>query len=298
MFLEDYNNNNLGKCFLYIENHNEKHFIPMNFHDYANIALKYTISDVREFENANDIVFVGKDSVQASAFWFLAIEAFVNTLLKYLAYDNSVDFVDFKGKCLNGKITQINKFLDFQQADFSKSFPQYKLFEFEDFRNEIFHDRFLENEKKFEKTFLSSRPNLPNLISEIQSLIIAIEFFNYYRFVIYNIDFMPNICLGPKDSFFFEKLDKIYSEIIEPSIKFSLKKHNLQTNLQLEVQENICPKIYSPKNFIPKPVIKAIPDESVNLNPEKTSEFENLYLNMINKNKVNKHYFVIPNYIK
>ena len=75
----------------------------MNFHDYSNIALGAILSDLIMFENANNISSLGTHSVEASCFCFLAIESFVNTILKFLCIDNNDDFSKYKKKQLNQK---------------------------------------------------------------------------------------------------------------------------------------------------------------------------------------------------
>lgn len=88
MYLEDLCNNDLGCCRLYCFNGKERHYIPMNFHEYARIACNSTFSDIQNLENIKNISLLGRQSVEASIFWFLTIESFVNTILKYLCFDN------------------------------------------------------------------------------------------------------------------------------------------------------------------------------------------------------------------
>lgn len=303
MLLEDLYNNNLGKCTLYIKSiKGESHFIPMNFHDYANTAFEYTVADIQLFENSKNIVFIGKNSVYASSFWFLSIEAFTNTILKYLCYDNSDSFSQFKGKGINARIKKINEYISLPQKEFSTKFPQAKLYEFEDFRNEIFHDRSLEEEKVFNKTLFSPKPNLQNLAAELQSLLISIDFFNYYRFCIKGIDFMPSIRLKVSNSIIFEKLDTIYDILLKPTVIQSLKKHQLETNLSFDSLIAPCEVVYTPKRFLPNPLIKAIIDKDIDikLNEEETDFFYRNFSSMINNRKSmpSPGNFETPNYIK
>lgn len=78
MLLENITNNNLGKCFLYMQSDVSKHFVAMNFHDYSNWAYKYFLQDLVDFENLKSISLLGKNSVFSSCFWFLSIEAINN----------------------------------------------------------------------------------------------------------------------------------------------------------------------------------------------------------------------------
>lgn len=300
MLLEELYNNNLGKVFIYLKNKECEHYIPMNFHDYSNIALGAILSDLIMFENANNISSLGTHSVEASCFCFLAIESFVNTILKFLCIDNNDDFSKYKKKQLNQRIVLINKFLGLDHYLFSKTFPQSKLQEFEEFRNEIFHDRLFENEIKFNKTLFSQRPNFPNLISEFQALIIVIDFFNFYRTCIDGVDLMPSILVHKGESFFFDKLDNYYNSILKPSFEFSLEKHKLSTNLSLvllETKNEIC---YHPKQFNIMPIIKAVNDMSIDIkfDNKKTNYTAQLYYNYAKRKKLAEKEFGVPCYIK
>lgn len=160
------------------------------------------------------------------------------------------------------------------------------------------HDRLIDNEKSFKKTFFSPTPYLPNFISEIQALILAIDFFSFYRNCIKGIDFMPDLPVGITPNFFFEKLDYIYEKLFKPSIQFSFNKHNIQTKLSLDCLNVTCDIVYEPKQFVPRPCIKALPDSKfeITFNEEKTSYFQDLYLSIIKDRAPSGDKFRIPKY--
>lgn len=298
MYLEDLCNNDLGCCRLYCFNGKERHYIPMNFHEYARIACNSTFSDIQNLENIKNISLLGRQSVEASIFWFLTIESFVNTILKYLCFDNLENPQNYITKGLNVRINKINELLGYNHKSFSKIFQKSRLDEFEEFRNDLVHDRLIDNEKSFKKTFFSPTPYLPNFISEIQALILAIDFFNFYRNCIKGIDFMPDLPVGITPNFFFEKLYYIYEKLFKPSIQFSFNKHNIQTKLSLDCLNVTCDIVYEPKQFVPRPCIKALPDSKfeITFNEEKTSYFQDLYLSIIKDRAPSGDKFRIPKY--
>lgn len=298
MYLEDLYRNDLGSCRLYCFNENERHYIPMTFHEYANIACNSTFSDIQDLENIKAISLLGRKSVEASLFWFLSIESFVNTILKYLCFDNSENAQNYISKGLNVRINKVNELLGYDHKSFSKLFQKSRLDEFEEFRNDLMHDRLTDNEKKFKKTFFSPTPYLPNIISEIQALILAIDFFNFYRNCIKGIDFMPDLPLGVTPNFFFEKLDYVYETLFKPTIQFSFKKHNIQTKLSLDCLNVKCDIVYEPKQFVPRTCIKALPEPEfeIEFNQEKTSCFKDLYLSIIKDKAPSGDKFRIPKY--
>ena len=300
MILENISKNDLGKCSLYMKNAVTEHFIPMNYHDYVNIAYNYILQDLIDFENLKSITLLGKNSVISSCFWFLSIEAFVNSILKVLCIDNNTKFSIYKTKTLNSRIKQINAFINFPHEEYCKCGLQAKLDEFENFRNEVFHDRSLENELKNSKTLLSKNPCLPNIISEVQAMCIAMEFFSFYRYVFDKIDLMPNILIKKEETFFFEKLDTIYKSIFVPSLITILEKHHLETKLVFDIEFNNLSNSYKLNNYSINPIIKALPNENekIELSSEKTSFLRDSFGEYLNSKILAEDKFGIPNYMK
>ena len=111
-------------------------------------AASYSLTDT-------NISLLGRQSVEASIFWFLTIESFVNTILKYLCFDNLENPQNYITKGLNVRINKINELLGYNHKSFSKIFQKSRLDEFEEFRNDLVHDRLIDNEKSFKKTFFS-----------------------------------------------------------------------------------------------------------------------------------------------
>lgn len=300
MILENISKNELGKCSLYMKNAVTEHFIPMNYHDYVNIAYNYILQDLIDFENLKSITLLGKNSVISSCFWFLSIEAFVNSILKVLCIDNNIDFSIYKTKALNSRIREINIIINFPHEEYCKSGLQSKLDEFENFRNEIFHDRSFEKELKLSKTFLSKNPCLPNIISEVQAMCIAMEFFSFYRYVFDKIDLMPNILIKKGETFFFEKLDNIYRSIFIPSLKKILEKHHLDTKLVFDTSFNSLTNTYRLNNYSIIPLIKAVPNENEekDFSSEETSFLHEIFSLYLKSKTIAEDKFGIPNYMK
>lgn len=300
MLLENIANNDLGKCALWMKGIDKEHFVPMNYPDYANWAYKYFLQDLFDFENLKSISLLGKNSVFSSCFWFLSIEAFVNSILKVLCIDNNIDFSVYKTKTLNCRIKEINVLINFPHKEYCKSGLQSKLDEFENFRNEIFHDRSFENELKLSKTFLSKSPCLPNIISEVQAMCIAMEFFSFYRYVFDNIDLMPNILVKKGDTFFFEKLDNIYKIIFIPSLKKILEKHHLETEFVFDTEFNSLSNTYRLNHYSISPLIKAVPNENeeINLSSEETNFLNETFSLYLKSKTLAEDKFGIPNYVK
>lgn len=297
MHLEDLYNNDIGHCALFLQNKDEKHIIPLSFHDYCNIAYKFLSSDIKEFENIESTNLLGIHSSESCNFLFLAIESYINTILKVICLEKKDDFSLIIKKSLNHRIAYINNSIGLDHSEFCKNFQQARLNEYEEFRNEMFHDRILESEKKFKKTFFSPTPNIPCISSELQALIIALDLFEYYRNIFPGVDLMPSICIFVNNTFFFEKFDIIYNVLLKPTIDASLVKHNLQTHMNLKMQNSRCPYEYVPNKYKLIPLIKA-ESNAVNFTREQTNFFMNSVSEFIKGRTINENTFGIPSYIR
>lgn len=296
MFLEDFDNNDIGITSLYLTNNEKNHHVKMLFHSFCNNAYRYTSIDIAQFENAMTNNLLGQHSIEACNFWFLAIESYINTILKVLCFDKNSDFNQYVTKSLSKRISSINQFLGIQHSEFCKNFQQARLNEFEEYRNEIFHDRNLGKKKKFNKTSFSETPNIPSFASEIQALLISLDLFEYYRYSLPEIDLMPSIVVAIDNTFVFEKLDVLYNKILKPTFESSLTKHGIQTKIDLRMLNKHAVE-YALKNYKVIPLIKA-ENQIINLNQDNTTYYKDnlsLYHESININKKN---FGIPKYMR
>ena len=135
------------------------------------------------------------------------------------------------GSRLNFLLTE----LQYDEMEIKKSGLYNRINEFREFRNELFHDRHVGEEISFKRTNFSSIPVLSNQVDIFQSLILVIEVMTLFRYSIKGLDLMPNISMGNSAILHFDKLDSLYLKYLRPFFEQSLKKHNLKTRLNLDI---------------------------------------------------------------
>ena len=198
---------------------------------YSIKAFYYSCQNLEQLECSKGKINQGNVSISAIGFWFLAVEAFVNTLLKIACFHENKNFKEFKGKDIGGRLSSVFDLLKIDRQVFYRSGILPKLEEFKTFRNEVFHDRFFDSEVQFRKTSFSPVPYLANQVDVVQASIIALEIFQAFRFVYSGLDLMPDIFVQKNSSFGFIKCDLLFRRVIGPLFSSSLSKHNLTTGL-------------------------------------------------------------------
>ena len=156
---------------------------------------------------------------------FICLECYVNDVLKLICKAGK-RFKEYKKKKLTERVNRIIELAGYdseKNRDFNKCGVRQQLQEFETFRNIIFHGGFYEKQR-FNKTVFSNNPYNCNIIDVLQALKILVDIFACFRFIVPNKDIMPQYFIDYKDKMYFEKVDVIYVEIIEPMFKFLLKK--------------------------------------------------------------------------
>lgn len=72
--------------------------ILMTYPNYSNKAFYLTCQGLEQLEKSKERINQGNTNINAIAFWFLAIESFLNALLKIACIVKKEDFKKYKGK--------------------------------------------------------------------------------------------------------------------------------------------------------------------------------------------------------
>lgn len=89
------------------------------------------------------------------------------------------------------------------------------------------------------KTKYTNLPTYPlsiNIEDILEILNILLDLFNYFRFIIPNIDLMPSMKIVIQGAVFFKKFDKYFFEILIPYYKQLLDKKQLTTVRNYEIK--------------------------------------------------------------
>jgi hypothetical protein len=235
MRLEDFRKDNIGQIYAWFpqKGNDESSMLLITYPYYAIKAFYFSCQNLEQLEQSKGMINRGNVSISAIGFWFLAVEAFVNTLLKIACFLENRDFKEFRGKDVGSRLSLVFDLLKIGKQDFYRSGILPRLEEFKIFRNEVFHDRFFDSEVQFHKTSFSPVPYLANQVDVVQASIIALEIFQAFRFVYSGLDLMPDIFIQKNSSFGFIKYDFLFREVILPLFSKSLSKHSLITDLTI-----------------------------------------------------------------
>lgn len=210
--------------------------------------------------------------------WFISIEAYINSILRIACLIKKISFENLKKKDFGQRIKALFEILEIDRTPFYAGTFQ-KIEEFKRYRNELFHDRTNDKLMEFHKTVFSGNPMYANQVDVMQAAAIALETYHSFRYVIPNIDLMPQIIVTQKDSFFYAKIDRLYNEVLKPYFLSTLAKHSLTSSLVLD--SNVAALEESPllSSTLIEILVKAVQDEKyrVPASKERTQIGKNLF---------------------
>ncbi len=234
MRIEDLRKENIGQTYAWFpaKGDREEDMILITYPHYSTKAFYFSCQSFEQLEKSKNYVNQGNTNISAIGLWFIAIEAFINSLLKIACILKDDNFAVYRAHSLNSRLSTACKLLQVNYSSLHREGIFQELEEFKTFRNEIFHDRYDNSNLVFVRTAFSPIPYLANQVDVLQAAIIALEICNAFRFVFAGLDLMPSIFVTKADSFGFIKYDILYEEVMNPFFIESLKKHNLETTLK------------------------------------------------------------------
>ena len=248
--LEDFRLNKYLVPYLALQRYGPDKAIEMSFTTYSIHAFYSTMEDIKDLEQQATFVNNGRRSNVSIALWFLSLESFVNCMGKMICLRNAQDFAkDWSGKSISRRLGFLMDTFPIEGDAMRKSGLISRVNEFLQFRNEIFHDRNVGDKLVFHKTNFSSHPYFNNQVDVFQALLIFLEICCGFRYAINALDIMPEISIGNNELLIFDKLDKLYDTFLKPYFLQVLAKHNLTTELSLDISHYYQPAPYSNKYF-------------------------------------------------
>jgi hypothetical protein len=302
MKLEDLRDGTPGEMCVFIPRFPDVR-IPLTFHDYSIKAFYYSCQSLEQLEQSQVQINSGSPTIVAIGFWFIAIEAYINTVLKIGCTLTGQNFKEeYRGKGLKQRLNGILNLIEGDLAIFHRTGLTQRLNEFMEFRNEIFHDRYLDEPLTFSKTAFSRIPFLANQVDVVQAALIALEVFLAFRKVYVGLDLMPDILVHVEDTCGFEKYDSLYAEVLIPLFNQALEKHNLDSSVI--VQPNFVP--VKTATFAQlgdcQPLIRTAPQVEFFPNLEQTSYgvdiFSRVRQRVISKFENISEQFFMPTYVE
>ncbi len=172
MLLEDFRHDLVGvNLFTLINEKGEYAHVQANYIHYSFRGFYLTMQDLEQLEfSKGQYVPDGNNSVMAASMWYLALESYLNTLLKTVCLKQGQRFEDHSNKTITDKLSTILTIFQVDPLDVKKTGVYNRLNEFMIFRNEIFHDKSLGKPLQFSKTVFSTDPANCNLVDAMQGL--------------------------------------------------------------------------------------------------------------------------------
>ena len=175
--------------------------------------------------------------------YFACFEQFVSTLYALVSFYklNTEAISEFSlhkyfKKDYKHAITTILSAIDADKIAYNKTGLTNKISELECARNYILHGNI--GEIKTEKTHLPSFPLSINAEDIMEEIDIIINFINYFRYILPDIDLMPNIRIFLDKTLYWEKFDLFFYNIVCSYFDKVLGKHSLKKSRSYSLTTN------------------------------------------------------------
>lgn len=278
MRLEQLRENDIGTSVAWIPSLGPDAMTRLTYMQFSHLAFYNSGQQIEQLEMSTAQINQGNFTQATVGLWFMAIESYINSILRISCLIKGMSFDDIKKKELDARIKILFAILDVDKIPFYSGTFQ-KLEEFKRYRNELFHDRTNDTPLAFHKTSFSGNPFFANQVDVMQAAVVAMQVFNSFRHVVPRIDLMPQVMVTKEDSFFYEKVDALFSQVLCPYFQKCLSKHTLTSSVDLHI--NVTRLGESPifSAFPIEVVVKAVPDEKYHVRPsqDKTRFGEELF---------------------
>ncbi|MEN2488448.1 hypothetical protein AAYQ05_11675 [Flavobacterium sp. B11] len=291
MYLEDFRDNEFDRCAILIPSIPHS-IINLKYDIYSTHAYKFTVMCLSDLELSVNSLNNGIDTVPALNMWYLSVNSFMGTILKILSLKTGITD-NYSDMTIEAKYCRILDILLLENSTLEKKLYD-KLSDFTLIHNNLHMDLNDKNKLLFKTANFSSKPFFVNQIDVIQSMMIAVEIFQNFRFIFEGLDLMPNIAiLTQTEKCVFEKLSVLQSNVIVPIINDILSKHRIKTKLIYHEKFKQFPTTSLFENKQILMISKNVEDEKYKwkLNSLQTDLISYYHSNLMKKYKGREEYF-------
>lgn len=240
--LDYFRNNDIGYSICQIKYKSGNIITPFLYNDYFVYTTELFLSELKCFENSFLCPkLYNPNLLTIFTNYFALLEQFVSTIhtVVYYCYKSKIipnekESLKIFRQDYSKTIDCIIDIINIAKIDFYKTKILNKLKELEDARNYILHGNIGKIKTKY--TNLPTYPLSINIEDILEILNILLDLFNYFRFIIPNIDLMPSMKIVIQGAVFFKKFDKYFFEILIPYYKQLLDKQQLTTVRNYEIK--------------------------------------------------------------
>jgi hypothetical protein len=266
MRLEQLRKNDIGTNTAWIPSLGSDAMTHLTYIQFSHLAFYYSAQQIEQLEMSTAQINQGNATQTTVGLWFMAIESYISSLLRISCLVKHMAFDDYKKKALDSRIKVLFDLLKIDKIPFYSG-PFQKLEEFKRYRNELFHDRTNDTALAFDKTSFGGNPFFANQVDVMQAAVVAMQIFHSFRYVIPRLDLMPQVMVTKGDSFFYEKADVLFSQVLSPYFQKSLSKHSLTSDVDLNINSPCLSESPIFSEFPIEVLVKAVPDEKYHATP-------------------------------
>lgn len=225
---------------------------PFLYNDYFTTTTGLFLQELNSLEN-NTLCPKVYNAKLLTLFtnYFSLMEQFISTIHNILYYYSVSKVIpnekEAKKLFRQDYMNTLNKIFSILKVDnisLKKTKIYNKIKEMEDIRNCILHGNI--GSVKITHTNFPQMPLSINCEDIMEHLSILINLFNYFRYIIPNIDLMPSMVVVIGEGIFFKKLDTYFNEILYPYFLGILNKHGLLPTKTYEINtEQLSPTRYT-----------------------------------------------------
>ncbi len=234
-------------------------------------------------------------------FWYVSLENYLTPIIRCFLMREQDENNPILEKNVLDKLNYLLKKVDFDRERLKKLKIHSQLEDFKDLRNQIVHAGY-HKISKFSNSQFGEAINLKNA-DIIQAMVICLKIFNLFRYIIPELDLMPDIRIslfnGPSVS---KKLDYLYEDCYLPALKEILAKHNLRTNITIEFPKYSISPVDKLKNIDMGIRVDSKYEPTYNFSQENTQIVDNylfeMQKNILREEDIQLGQFTMPNYYK
>lgn len=212
--------------------------LPFVYNDYFNETILDFTTCLKVLENSKQCpTAYNVKYLQIFTNLFCCLEQFISLLYECLYFykvtnqlPNEQEAIVLFRKDYNKTIEEIFNIISISKMDYYRTGLPKKIEELEDARNYIVHGNI--GKIRVRKTNLTKSPLTINQEDIMEELDIIINFINYFRYILPNIDLMPSITIFIGSAIHNKKLDDYFYKVLCPYFENILQKHNFQPTRQ------------------------------------------------------------------
>jgi hypothetical protein len=237
--LEGFRNNDYGET-AFILATTPPMSVSFNYDTLSAHAYRFTSRCLQELENSGSSLDNGYDCLPAITMWYGSLDSFLNSVLQLFCLKNGENFEVLSLYTLNNKYEYLLSAMSLSLSDNEKLMSD-KLEDLVRLEKWVRRDFVNGASATFKTANFSNRPMALNQVDILQCMLIAIEIFQNFRFVIAGLDLMPNIPMKVSEQTFYDKLDMLFRSVMLPSFKDILSKQRLTVELDLKADFSNIP---------------------------------------------------------